>query len=310
MRIVFMGTPDFALPCLEALIEKGHNICAVVTQPDRPKGRGHKLMPPPVKELAERLGIKVYQPEKVKTKDFVDILKSINPEMIVVVAFGQILSKEILDIPKYGCINVHASLLPKYRGAAPINWSIINGEKVTGITTMFMAEGLDTGDIILKREISIDDSDNAKTLHDKLSVLGAKVLIDTVSLFENNKVVKIPQEEIEASYAKMLDKSTGRIEWSNDANSIFNQIRGVTPWPGAYTTYNGKMMKVFMAKVVNCKFESAKCGEIIDKDRTSFTVFCGDNCLKILEIQFESEKRMTVEEYLKGHEIEKGNILI
>ena len=309
MRIVFMGTPDFAVPCLEVLIKKKHDIAAVVTQPDRGVVRGKKLPSPPVKESAVKAGIPVYQPERIKTVEFVQTLRDLKPDIMIVVAFGQLLSQEILDIPPLGCINVHASLLPKYRGAAPINWCIINGEQVTGVTTMFMDKGMDTGDMILKKEIKIDEDETAGELHDRLKELGASILSETMELLENGTAPRIPQENSEATYAPIMSKSLGRIDWSKNANDIRNLIRGTYPWPGTFSTYNGKVFKIFGAVALkdNAKNENYGCVSQVEKD--SITISCGTGSLKILELQFENEKRMNVEAYLRGHEIETGAVL-
>ena len=248
MKIVFMGTPDFSVPALEELA-KVHQVAAVVTQQDRPKGRGHKMQYTPVKEKALELNIPVYQPEKVKNPEFVDILREINPDVIVVIAFGQILSKEILDLPKYGCINVHASLLPKYRGAAPIQWAVLDGEEKTGITTMYMEKGLDTGDMIDKAEVVLDEKETAGSLHDKLMVLGADLLLETLKKLEDGTAVRKKQNDEESCYAKMLSKDMGQIDFTKDAKEIECLIRGMNPWPSAYNFYNGKTLKIWDAIV-------------------------------------------------------------
>ncbi|WP_073026245.1 methionyl-tRNA formyltransferase [Lutispora thermophila] len=309
MRIVFMGTPDFAVPCLRALQNNGHEVCGVVVQPDRPKGRGNKLVYPPVKTAALEMGLQVYQPEKIKTPDFVETLRELKPDAIVVVAFGQILSKEILDIPSLGCINVHASLLPKLRGAAPINWSIINGDKVTGVTTMYMDVGLDTGDMILKREIGIDDDMNAQELHDKLSIMGAEVLIETLENISNGNIIRVKQNNDEATYAPMLKKDTGKIDWSWSSKRIKNLIRGTYPWPGAFSYYNGKMFKIFKADIIDEENENKEYGIITEVNKDNIVISCGKGFLCIREIQFENQKRMDVGAYLRGHSIEKNTIL-
>jgi len=304
MRIVFMGTPDFAVPCLQALIDNKHDVVAVVTQPDRAKGRGNKLTPPPVKVLAEQHQIPVYQPEKVKTAEFVEILRQLAPEVIVVVAFGQILSQAILDIPPKGCINVHGSLLPKYRGAGPIQWSIINGDKTTGVTTMYMDKGLDTGDMILKREFEILEKETTQELHDKMSAVGAEVLIDTLKLIESGTAPRIPQDHSQHTYAPMLDKTTGKIDWSKAARDIYNLIRGTYPWPGAYSSYLDKNFKIFSSEVYDEDAVNADYGKICELGKDYIMVSCGKGFLKILELQFENEKRMGVEAYLRGHNID------
>lgn len=309
MRIVFMGTPDFAVPCLRALLSQKHDIAAVVTQPDRAKGRGNKLAPPPVKVLAEEAGMPVYQPEKIKTQEFTQILRDLKPDVMVVVAFGQILSQEILDIPPLGCINVHASLLPKYRGAAPINWCIINGESITGVTTMYMDKGLDTGDMIIKKEIAIGDNESAGELHDRLMELGASVLSETMELLIAGVVRRIPQNNAEATYAPIMTKALGSIDWSKDAEVIKNLIRGTYPWPGAFSTYNGKVFKVLSATAIKGSVKNENYGCVSQVNRDSIVVNCGTGSLKILELQFENEKRMYVEAYLRGHDIVEGIML-
>ncbi len=310
MKILFMGTPDFAVPCLKELINSNYEIATVITQPDRPKGRGQKLMPPPVKEEAVKHNIEVLQPERIRDTQFIKQISELNPDIIVVVAFGQILPKAILDIPKYGCINVHASLLPRYRGAAPINWCIINGEKTTGITTMYMDEGLDTGDIILKREIPILNSENAQQLHDKLSILGATLLVETIDQLIKGTSVRISQDHNQSTYAPMLSKTLGKIDWGMNSLSIKNLIRGVTPWPGAYTSYLNKTVKIFSAEALDDETENKKHGIICKVAHDHFLISCGKGTLSIEEIQFENEKRMSVEAYLRGHNIEEGQILL
>ena len=248
MKIVFMGTPDFSVPALEELA-KVHQVAAVVTQQDRPKGRGHKMQYTPVKEKALELNIPVYQPEKVKNPEFVDILREINPDVIVVIAFGQILSKEILDLPKYGCINVHASLLPKYRGAAPIQWAVIDGEEETGVTTMYMAEGLDTGDVIDTAVIKLDEKETGGSLFDKLAIEGGKLIVETLSKLENGTATRTQQDDEKSSYAGKITKELGQIDFTKPAVTIERLIRGLNPWPSAYTTLDGKAMKVWDATV-------------------------------------------------------------
>lgn len=309
MRVVFMGTPDFAVPSLKELTNKGYDVCAVVVQPDRPKGRGNKMVSPPVKIAALELGIEVYQPEKIKTPEFVKLLMDINPDVIVVVAFGQILSKEILDIPQLGCINVHASLLPELRGAAPINWSIINGDEVTGITTMYMDIGLDTGDMILKKEVRIGKDTNAQELHDELSTIGAELLVKTLDYISSGKALRIKQNHEEATYAPILTKNTGMIDWSWDSSKIYNLIRGTYPWPGAFSYYSGKMFKIFGAKTIDENKKNEDYGKIIEVNKNSIVISCGKGYLSISEIQFENQKRMDVESYLRGHSIEKNTYI-
>ncbi|SNX55597.1 methionyl-tRNA formyltransferase [Thermoanaerobacterium sp. RBIITD] len=308
MNIVFMGTPDFAVPSLKKLIDVGYNVSAVVTQPDKPKGRGKKLLFPPVKEYALENNIEVLQPQKIKkNQEIFDKIKTLNPDFIIVVAYGKILPEEILNIPKHGCINVHASLLPKYRGAAPINWAIINGEKETGITTMYMEKGLDTGDILMQRAIPILYDDNAETVHDKLAQLGGEVLIETLERLKNGTLEPTKQNDNYATYAPILEKSMGQIDWSKNADDIRNLIRGLRPWPGTYTYYNGNILKIWSAVVVGDQSD-AKPGTILESGK-NLVVKCGLNALKILEIQSEGTRKMSIGEYLRGHNIKKGEML-
>ena len=308
MRILFMGTPDFAVPCLEQLIEDGHEIVGVVTQPDKPKGRGHKLLPPPVKETALKHGIDIFQPETLKNGVFLSELTRLNPELIIVVAYGKILPRYLLDFPTHGCINVHASLLPKYRGAGPIQWSIINGDTVTGVTTMFMAEELDAGDMILKAETRIGEEETAGELFDRLSVLGAQVLSKTLEGVEQGEVPRKPQDASLATYAPMVSKETGHINWRKDAEEIRNLVRGTNPWPVSYSLYEGQPMKVIHAN--RGDQAEGRCGEILWADKRGICVACGDGeSLVIDEIQMHGSKRMRVADYLNGHEITVGTIL-
>lgn len=309
MKILFMGTPDFAVPCLEALIRNNHDVVSVITQPDRPKGRGKKVLPPPVKAKAAEHGINVFQPKKIKEKINIDTISEIDFDCIVVVAYGQILPKEILEMPEKGCINVHASLLPKYRGAAPINWSIINGESKTGITTMYMNEGLDTGDMILKEEINIDKNMTAGELHDILCKEGANVLIETLKLIEINKAPRTSQNECESSYASMLSKKTGLINWKNSSKDIYNLVRGLNPWPVAYTMYKGKKMKIWKCSLLEEKEISNTYGEIIKVNKEGIYVSTGDGRLLIEQIQLPNSRKMTVDEYIRGNNIETGIVL-
>ncbi|HBF8538126.1 TPA: methionyl-tRNA formyltransferase [Clostridioides difficile] len=308
MKIVFMGTPDIAVPCLQKIIDEKYEILGVVTQPDKPKGRGKKLGMSPVKELAIENNIPVYQPVKARDKEFIDKIKSLNPDVIVVVAFGQILPKEILEIPKLGCINVHVSLLPKYRGAAPINWVIINGEEKTGVTTMYMDEGLDTGDMILKTEVNLDENITAGELHDKMMNIGAETLKETLRLIEEGNAPREVQNHEEFSYAPIMNKSLGNIDFSKSAREIHNLVRGVNPWPSAYTTYNDVIMKVWKTKVLDKK-STKDVGTIIDVSKDGIKVSTIDNVLLIEEIQMPNKKRMLVGEYIKGNTIETGLVL-
>ncbi len=305
MKIVFMGTPDFSVPVLEKLIEAGHDVAAVVTQGDKPKGRGKEIQFPPVKIAALAHDIMVYQPQKVKAPEFVSILKEIAPDVMVVVAFGQILSQEVLDIPKYGCINIHASLLPELRGAAPIQWSIIEGKEVTGVTTMMMDAGLDTGDMLEKTEIVIEKNETGGSLHDKLSVAGAELIISTLKKLEDGTVTRTPQEHSKMTYAKMLDKKLGNIDFTMSAAYIERLVRGLNPWPSAYTTYKGKSLKVWQAEVKDAKADG-KPGEIIEVEKDYFTVLTGEGALKIYELQLEGKKRMQTEDFLRGVKVTIG----
>lgn len=307
MKIVFMGTPDFAVPSLKELIDK-YGVEAVFTQPDRPKGRGKKIAFSPVKEEALKHNIKIYQPEKLKDeKEMIEMLKEMNPDFIIVVAFGQILTKEVLDIPKYGCINLHGSLLPMYRGAAPINWAIMNGEKVSGNTTMLMDVGLDTGDMLLKDEVEITEDMTAGELYDILKERGGKLIIDTIEGIVNGTITPEKQTE-ETFYAKMLNKKIAQINWNKSAKDINNMIRGLNPWPIAHTLYNGSTMKIFESKVLN-KESKEECGKIINISKDGIEVSTGEGTLLIKKMQFPNSKPLTVKEYINGHEINTEFIL-
>ncbi len=307
MKIIFMGTPEFAVASLEELVNKGYDVIGVFTQPDKPKGRGKKLTPPPVKEKALEYNIPVFQPKNIKEAEMVDKITELCPDIIVVVAYGQILPKKVLDTPKLGCINVHASLLPKYRGAAPINWAIINGEEKTGVTTMYMEEGLDTGDMILKNEIQIGEL-TAGELHDKLSLLGAEVLGLTIEQILQNKAPRESQNSNESSYAPMLNKSLGQIDWNKSAKEIYNLIRGVNPWPTAYTSYNDNRFKIWKAKYTS-EESTKEPGTIIKVNTKGIYVCTGKNVLIIEEVQFPGGKRLAVSEYIKGNDIKENAIL-
>ena len=308
MRVVFMGTPDFSVPTLEKIIEAGHEVIGVVTQPDKAKGRGKKVLFPPVKETALAHNLPVYQPRRARDPEFIEEMKTLNPDVMVVVAFGQILPKAILDIPKYGCINVHASLLPKYRGAAPIQWAVIRGEKVSGVTTMQMDVGLDTGDMLLKKEVLLDEEETGGSLHDKLSTLGGNLLIETLEKIEAGDIHPEKQDDSQAGeYARMLDKNLGRIDFSMPAVEIEHLIRGLNPWPSAFTSYNGKTMKLWKAKADNCG--QGVPGQVIHVDKNSFTVQTGQGTLQILELQMEGKKRMDAGAFLRGCPLETGTIL-
>jgi methionyl-tRNA formyltransferase len=303
-----MGTPDFSVPTLQELINSEHDVVAVVTQPDKPKGRGNKVLYTPIKEVAINNNIKVYQPKKLREEDFINEMKLINPDVIIVIAFGQILPKSVLNIPKYGCINVHASLLPKYRGAGPIQWSIINGESKTGITTMHMDVGLDTGDMIHKEEVVIEDNDTGGSLHDKLSAVGAKLLIKTLEEVQNNTAPREKQDDNESTYAPMLEKSMGNIDWEKEAHIIELLIRGLNPWPSAYTYLGNKILKIWSATVIEHKY-TGNPGEIVDISKEGFIVKCGKHNLLINEIQLQGKKRMSADAFLRGHNLTKGEAL-
>ena len=301
LKIVFMGTPDFAVPCLKTLNEN-YEVIAVITQPDRPKGRGQKLTPSPIKEYALEHNLTVLQPEKIKTSETEEQLKKLAPDLIVVVAFGQILSKAILDIPKLGCINVHASLLPKYRGAAPIHWSIINGETKTGITTMYMDVGLDTGDMILKEEVSISAKMNTGELHDTLMNIGAKTLLQTIKQIAEGSVVRNKQNDAKASYAPLLTKELERINWLLPAQEIYNLVRGLNPWPVAFSIFKGKKLKIWQTKVID-NVTIGEIGTVLSLTETGFTVQTGKGILEILELQPESKRKMTAKDFVCGNQI-------
>jgi len=306
MKIIFMGTPEFAVSSLKALIESDHEVIAVIAQPDKPKGRGRKLAPPPTKILAEEHNILVIQPEKVRTEEFLSELQDLSPDLICVTAYGKILPKSILELPEHGCINVHASLLPKYRGAAPINWAIVRGETQTGITTMLMDEGMDTGDMLLKKEIQIEDEDDAGSLSEKLSQLGGDLLLETISHLEQGKLTPSKQDESQATHAPMLKKSDGEIKWDKSAQELWNLIRGMNPWPGTFTNLENKSLKIYKAKLVD---GVGRPGEVLDSDPGALIVSTGEGALEILELQLEGSKRMDIKSFLSGRKIEKGTIL-
>lgn len=302
MKIVFMGTPDFSVPVLDALAGRGHQITAVVTQPDKPKGRGKAVVMSPVKEKALELGIPVYQPRKARDPEFVQVLKELDPDVIVVVAFGQILPKSILTLPPFGCVNVHASLLPKYRGAAPIQWAVIHGEKESGVTTMMMDEGIDTGDMLEKRSLELSPDETGGSLHDKLSRMGAELILSTLSKLEEGTLMPTPQTEEDSCYAKMLTKAMGDIDWTMDAVSIERMIRGLNPWPSAYTRWNQKTLKIWKAKPIDQEYEGA-CGEVVYTDKGAIYVKTGKGTLSIEELQPEGKKRMETEAFLRGYPV-------
>ena len=310
MRIVFMGTPDFAVGSLQALCESGkHEILAVVTQPDRPKGRGNKLLQTPVKEYALEQGLTVYQPQKVKTPEFVELLHELQPELIVVAAFGQFLSKEILELPKYGCINVHASLLPKYRGAAPIQYAIIKGEKESGVTIMQMDIGMDTGAMLDKVVVPIEENTTMGELHDALREQGATLLLQVIDKIAAGTAVAEPQDDAQATYATLLDRSMEHIDWSKTAQEVHNLIRGFNPAPSTFTKLpNGKSLKIWGSKMTD-KSSAAAAGTVIETGKHSFFVACGEGVLEITEVQPESKKRMLAQVFLNGRGVQEGDLL-
>jgi len=314
MRIVFMGTPDFAVPCLESLVNSGYDVAAVVTQPDKPVGRSQSVLKPPaVKEAAIRLGISnILQPEKVRTPEFAETLRELAPDVIATAAYGKILPKSVLEIPKHGCINVHASLLPKYRGAAPIQWALINGESKTGITTFFMDEGMDTGDIILMKETEIDPDMNAQELFDRLKVLGAEALTETLEALRNGTATRTPQDHSRATYVSMMTRETGRIDWNKSAAEIHNLVRGTNPWPGAYTFYKGKRLKIWKTAVckdpdvISAVSGEARPGTLLKCRKQDLIAATGSGLLAITELQFENARRMSVAEC--GHNMDVGEV--
>ncbi|MCR5848927.1 MAG: methionyl-tRNA formyltransferase [Lachnospiraceae bacterium] len=307
MKIIFMGTPDFAVSALRKLHEAGHEIVLVVTQPDKPKGRSKLYLATPVKEEALRLGIEVFQPDRIKKSENIEVLKKYEADVFVVAAFGQILSKEILDMPKYGCINIHASLLPKYRGAAPIQWAILNGEKKSGVTIMQMDEGLDTGDMLLSKEVDIEDTDTADLLHDKLSETGADLIVEALDILEKGELKAIPQPEGPLFYASMIKKEDGALDFTKRANEIALKVRAFQSWPGTFASLNGNYIKFCMAEPV---FEESgkEPGTVCRVEKDCFYVQTGEGELKVTRIQPQGKKAMSVKDYFLGNKIELGDI--
>ena len=309
MRIIFMGTPDFSVGTLEALAEAGHDICLAVTQPDKPKGRGKEMQPTPVKEAALKRNIPVYQPRRVRDPQCVEELRKYNADVMVVIAFGQILPKEILEMTPYGCINVHASLLPKYRGAAPIQWAIIEGETVTGVTTMQMDEGLDTGDMILKTEVPISPEETGESLHDKLAEAGASLCVETLRQIEAGTAVRTKQGESPTAYARMLDKKLGDIPWEKTAQEIERLVRGLNSWPGTYTCWDGKVVKIWKAEVAaQGDIPVAASGAVVRVGKDRFSVQTGAGLLDVLELQLPGKKRMDAAAFLRGYGLKEGTL--
>lgn len=315
MKIVYMGTPDFAVPPLAALVEAGYKVTAVVTQPDKPKGRGKTLLPTPVKEEALKHGIPVYQPKKVREPEFIETLRELAPDIIVVAAFGQIIPKDILDMPEFGCVNIHASLLPKYRGAAPIQQAVINGDKEAGVTIMKMGTGLDTGDMISQAAISLDEEETGGSLFDRLAELGAKLLIKTLpSIFDRTAVYEPQPEESPTPYAGMITKQMGLLDFHKSADVLERLVRGMNPWPSAYTFLNGKTLKVWKASVKKIVSDSEQAlvepGTVTSADKEGIHVVCGKDTLILKEVQLEGKKRMDTAAFLRGYQVEPGTILM
>lgn len=321
LRVVFMGTPDFAVGALEAILQAGHQVAAVVTQPDKPKGRGKEIRMTPVKACAVSHGIPVFQPVKVKEQEAVEILRGYNADIFVVAAFGQLLSEEILSMPRYGCVNIHASLLPKYRGAGPIQWAIINGEEKTGVTIMQMDKGLDTGDMLLKEEVRIEPRETGDSLHDKLAAVGAGLIVEALAKLERGELTPEKQKEEETCYAKRLQKSMGKIDWQQSAKRLDCLIRGLISWPGAYTVLHGKNLKIWEVEAVEEAENTAQGsmlqtdsdqilpGTVVNVEREAFYVKTGEGLLKILAVQPEGKKRMPVREFLLGYPVKAGEQL-
>lgn len=307
MNVVFMGTPDFSVPCLERLVADGHNVSGVFTQPDKPKGRGNKIQYPPVKETALKYSIPVFQPRSMRDGEALEIIKKLNPDLIIVIAFGKILPQEILDFPKYGCINMHASVLPRYRGAAPIQWCVINGEKESGVTAMQMDAGIDTGDMLLCRKVAINENMTAGELHDELSALSADVMSETIDLAEKGKLEPVKQNDAVSNYAPMLTKELCPIDWNESALTVHNKVRGLSPWPSATAKYNEKTLKIHKTLLVGKV--NGKPGEVVEADK-KLTVCCGDgNAVEIVTLQAEGKRAMNSSDFLRGNRIEVGEIL-
>lgn len=307
MKVVYMGTPDFAVGALEAIIKAGHEVTAVVTQPDRPKGRGKELQISPVKACAMKYGIEVFQPEKIKTPEAVEVLRTFEADIFVVAAFGQILSKEILEMPKYGCVNIHASLLPKYRGAAPIQWAVIDGEEESGVTIQQMNEGIDTGDILMQEVVKLDPKETGASLFDKLADCGAWLIVKTLAGIEKESLTPVKQDDSKSSHAKMLKKDMGKLDFSQEAVVLERKIRGLNSWPSAYTYLKGKTLKIWDADVVEQDAEG-EYGSVCEVTKDSFCIKTGKGCLRMKEVQLEGKKRMEVSAFLLGYPIEEGMI--
>jgi methionyl-tRNA formyltransferase len=311
MKVIFMGTPDFAVNALEGIHASGFEIALVITQPDKPKGRGRKLVPTPVKQSATNIGCRIEQPENINHPDVIALVTSLKPDIIVVVAYGQILSEKLLHIPKYGSVNIHGSLLPAYRGPAPIHRSIVNGDKITGVTTMMMEKTLDTGDILMQEEVEISANDTAGSLHDKLAEAGARLITQTLIKMQKNAIIPVPQRHENMTYAHLLHKKEGHINWGMPASQLDCFIRGMTPWPGAYTYIDGKRVKIFSIAAGDDHAENAKItpGLVLSGYKNKIAVLCSDRLIFITELQGSSGKRMTAEAFLRGNTIKDGTIL-
>ena len=309
MRIVFMGTPDFSVPTLEALVASEHEVVGVVTQPDKPKGRGKEIHMSPVKECALQHNIPVYQPVRARDEAFVDEMRALIPDVMVVIAFGQILPKSLLELPKYGCVNIHASLLPKYRGAAPIQWAVINGDEETGITTMMMDVEMDTGDMLEKTVVKLDPEETGGSLFDRLSLLGGDLILSTLSKLEKGEITPVPQDHEKATYVKKISKSMGDIDWTMDAVSIERLVRGLNPWPSAFTRWNGKMLKIWEAKVLPDPDVKLPCGSVISASDEGLKIQTGAGVLCVTSLQLEGKKRMDTAAFLRGYQVAASSMM-
>ena len=310
MKVVFMGTPDFAVGTLEAIVGAGHEVAAVVTQPDKPKGRGGVMAMSPVKECALRHGLTVLQPLKARSPEFVDEIKAINPDVIVVVAFGQIIPSEIIHMPKFGCINVHASLLPKYRGASPIQWTVLDGCEYSGVTTMLMDEGIDTGDILETATVKLDERETGGSLFDRLSLVGAKLLVETLDKAEAGQLHPVKQDDSQSSYVRMMDKSFGLMDFTQPVEVLERKVRALNPWPSAFTHMDEKLLKIWDATVIkDSSVKAGDYGKVKTDGKTCFMVACDGGYLSVNELQLEGKKRMKVEDFLRGYSIKEGTVL-
>jgi len=309
LRVVFMGTPDFAVPSLKAVITAGHAVVGVFTQPDKPRGRGHKVAPPPVKQVAEACGIPVFQPRRLREPEALEALRSLAPDVICVVAYGQILPKAVLDLPPLGCVNVHASLLPRWRGAAPIQAALLAGDTVTGVTTMLMDEGLDTGDILLQRPIPIDPADDAGTLHDKLAAAGAELLVETLALLAEGRAPRRPQDNSLATYAPKIEREQAAIDWSRTAEQIYNHVRAFAPWPGAYTAHGERILKVLQVEPRTAEAAGAVPGEVVAVEEAGFVVQTGRGTVLVRRVQPPGAAAMSGRDYVNGYRLRVGERL-